>query len=147
MSPETDNKPSAFSAASATEAEPDYRAETPEETTQPDSESAPLEVSNTTPATAEGEAPAESVSADAEAPAAEGGEHSADDASLEGMSEVMDQMAAQEEAAKESEFVEGTVVAINDLGVVVDFGAKSEGLIPALEFSESEGAVTLLPGQ
>jgi small subunit ribosomal protein S1 len=136
-----------MSAASATETEPDYRADTPEETPQPDSETAPLEVSSETPAAPEGEAPAESVSADGAVPQAEGGDHAADEASLEGMSEVMDQMAAQDEAAKESEFVEGTVVAINDLGVVVDFGAKSEGLIPAQEFAESEGAITFLPGQ
>ena len=63
------------------------------------------------------------------------------------MSELMDQMAAHEDASTGGEFVEGTVVAINDLGVVVDFGAKSEGLIPAQEFAESEGAITLLPDQ
>lgn len=157
MSPETDYKPTALSAASAAEAEPESRAELPEETPQPASEAAPLEVSAPTPITPEGEVPAEPPGESAAAaavaapesgePAPEGGEPPAEDASMEGMSELMDQMAAHEEASTGGEFVEGTVVAINDLGVVVDFGAKSEGLIPAQEFAESEGAITLLPDQ
>ncbi|MCL4523927.1 MAG: S1 RNA-binding domain-containing protein, partial [Acidobacteria bacterium] len=157
MSPETDNQPTALSAASAAEAEPENRAEAPEETTPPTSEAVPAEVSAPTPISPEGEAPSEPVdesAAPAEGaapegggPSGEGGELSSEEASAEGMSELMDQMAAQEEASTSGEFVEGTVVAINDLGVVVDFGAKSEGLIPAQEFAESEGAITLLPGQ
>ncbi len=161
MSPETDNQPTTLSAASAAEAEPvpmpRDRAERPEETPQPSSEIVPLEVSATTPASAQGESPAElsaesgapveDVSTVAGEPSAEGGEPSIDDAATEGMSELMDQMAAHEDASTGGEFVEGTVVAINDLGVVVDFGAKSEGLIPAQEFAESEGAITLLPDQ
>jgi small subunit ribosomal protein S1 len=150
MSPETDNQPTALSAASAAEAEPENRADSPEENPQPSSEAVPLEVSDATPALPESEAKADASgdsSDPAEPVAAEGGEPSADDGSLEGMSELMDQMAAHEKESSEGEFVEGTVVAINDHGVVVDFGAKSEGLIPAQEFAESEGAITLLPGQ
>jgi small subunit ribosomal protein S1 len=157
MSPETDNQPTTLSAASAAEAEPDYRAEQPEETPQPPSEAVPLEVSATTPDSPQGEspaelpvesgAPAEGVSAVAGEPSAEGGEPALEESSAEGMSELMDQMAAHEDASTGGEFVEGTVVAINDLGVVVDFGAKSEGLILAQEFAESEGAITLLPDQ
>lgn len=157
MSPETDNKPTALSAASAAEAEPESRVESPEETPQPASEAAPLEVSAPTPASPEGEvpaeppgesaAPAEDASGEGGERLAEGGEPPAEGASMEGMSELMDQIAAHEESSSEGEFVEGTVVAINDHGVVVDFGAKSEGLIPAQEFADSEGAITLLPGQ
>jgi small subunit ribosomal protein S1 len=154
MSPETDNKPTTLSAASAAEAEPEIQADAPEENPQPSrdlgTEAAPLEVSTPTPETPEGKAltePAGDSAAPAESVSAEGGEPSADDAPAEGMSELMDQMAAHEKESTEGEFVEGTVVAINDHGVVVDFGAKSEGLIPAQEFAESEGAITLLPGQ
>ncbi|MBI3596212.1 MAG: 30S ribosomal protein S1 [Nitrospirae bacterium] len=39
---------------------------------------------------------------------------------------------------KEGGVVEGTVVAIQQAGVVVDIGYKSEGLIPASEFSSTE---------
>lgn len=158
MSPETDNKPTALSAASATEAEPENRADSPEENPQPfgdaqdkpASDAALLEVSDPTPALPESEAKADASgdsSDPAERAAAEGGEPPAEDSSIEGMSELMDQMAAHEKESTDGEYVEGTVVAINDHGVVVDFGAKSEGLIPAQEFAESEGAITLLPGQ
>ena len=157
MSPETDNQPTALSTASAAEAEPENRADSPEETLQPSSEAVPLEVSAATPDSPQSESPAEQsaesaasaedVPAVAGEPSAEGGEPSMEDSSAEGMSELMDQMAAHEDASSGGEFVEGTVVAINDLGVVVDFGAKSEGLIPAQEFAESEGAITLLPDQ
>ncbi len=156
MSPETDNQPTTLSAASAAEAEPDYRAEAPEET-QPTPEAPPSDLSaNTSEAPLETrEAPTESseqsvAAAEAPAegaePAADGGEVSAAE-EAEGMSELMDQMAAHDEAASAAEFVEGTVVAMIDLGVVVDFGAKSEGLIPAQEFADSEGAIPLQPGQ
>jgi len=39
---------------------------------------------------------------------------------------------------KEGGVVEGTIVAIQQAGVVVDIGYKSEGLIPASEFSNAE---------
>jgi small subunit ribosomal protein S1 len=48
----------------------------------------------------------------------------------------------------ENETLEGTVVALNALGVVVDIGMKREGLIPATEFAEvSTTAPPLTPGQ
>ena len=46
----------------------------------------------------------------------------------------------------EAEITEGQVVAVIELGVVVDIGAKSEGLVPAEEFLE-EGGVRFEPGQ
>src|SRR5712692_10553592 len=51
------------------------------------------------------------------------------------------------EAPDEGDFVEGRVIAVTDLGVVVDIGAKSEGLIPASEFVDSEASLRLGPGQ
>jgi small subunit ribosomal protein S1 len=75
------------------------------------------------------------------------GEPSADEAAIEGMSELIAQYSGHEEVSTDGEFVEGQVVAVNDLGVVVDFGAKSEGLIPAQEFTDSEGAIPFQPGQ
>src|SRR5262249_50385454 len=43
--------------------------------------------------------------------------------------------------------IEGRVIALNDLGVVVDIGTKREGLIPASEFAEVTTAPPLTPGQ
>ncbi|MBI3995598.1 MAG: 30S ribosomal protein S1 [Nitrospirae bacterium] len=53
----------------------------------------------------------------------------------------MDMHALYEESfknLKEGGVVEGTIVAIQQAGVVVDIGYKSEGLIPASEFSSAE---------
>ena len=49
--------------------------------------------------------------------------------------------------ATEGEIVEGRVIAISDLGVVVDIGGKSEGLIPAQEFLEADQPITFQSGQ
>src|SRR2546426_5317892 len=60
---------------------------------------------------------------------------------------LIDQYAVPQTASPDGELIEGQVVAITDLGVVVDLGAKNEGLIPAQEFVGSEGGIRLLPGQ
>ena len=39
------------------------------------------------------------------------------------------------------------MIAVTNLGVVVDFGRKSEGLVPAEEFIEAEQAIQFGPGQ
>src|SRR3989442_5247212 len=61
--------------------------------------------------------------------------------------QLIDQYAVPQTASPDGELIEGQVVAITDLGVVVDLGAKNEGLIPAQEFVGSEGGIRLLPGQ
>ena len=61
--------------------------------------------------------------------------------------QLIDKYAAPQPAQAQAEFVEGQVVAITELGVVVDLGAKTEGLIPAQEFADSPDAVPFLPGQ
>ncbi len=83
----------------------------------------------------------ESSSGDA-APAAEGAE-----AAAEPLEQLIDQYAAPPQAPAEGELVEGRVIAVTNLGVVVDIGAKSEGLIPAQEFLDPEGGAPLEPGQ
>jgi small subunit ribosomal protein S1 len=67
--------------------------------------------------------------------------------SAEELSEMMDQYATPHEAPTEGEIVEGRVIAVTNLGVVVDFGRKSEGLVPAEEFIEAEQAIQFGPGQ
>ena len=54
---------------------------------------------------------------------------------------------APPQAPTEGEIVTGRIVAISDLGVVVDIGGKSEGLIPSNEFLESSGPSPFASGQ
>lgn len=92
-------------------------------TAQTDQETAPREAV---------EAPAAGHAVDAEAAAA------ADElAGSEEMSKLMEQY-EQQEAAASNDIIEVKVVAYTEQGVVVDLGQKSEGLIPAVEFSETE---------
>ena len=59
-------------------------------------------------------------------------------AGSEEMSKLMEQYDEKQEAAASKEVIEVTVVAYTEHGVVVDLGRKTEGLIPAAEFSETE---------
>src|SRR5271165_3386013 len=59
-------------------------------------------------------------------------------AGSEEMSKLMEQYDEKQEAAASKEVIEVTVVAYTEHGVVVDLGGKTEGLIPAAEFSETE---------
>lgn len=68
--------------------------------------------------------------------------------SAEAMGELIEKYPTPQGKKAENEVLTGTVVALNDLGVVVDIGAKREGLIPAAEFAEvSLTAPPLTPGQ
>ena len=78
----------------------------------------------------------------AEAPAEE-----AASPSNEELNQLMDQYAAPHQAPTEGEIVQGRVVAIADVGVVVDIGGKTEALIPAGEFMEADNPIRLDPGQ
>jgi small subunit ribosomal protein S1 len=73
-----------------------------------------------------GSASAESITADEEA------------AGSEEMSKLMEQYGEPQEAASQNEIIEVKVVAYTEQGVVVDLGGKSEGLVPAAEFTETE---------
>jgi small subunit ribosomal protein S1 len=59
-------------------------------------------------------------------------------AGSEEMSKLMEQYDEQQEAASQNELIEVKVVAYTEQGVVVDLGQKSEGLIPAAEFTETD---------
>jgi small subunit ribosomal protein S1 len=63
------------------------------------------------------------------------------------MEQLMEQYAAPHQAPAEGEIESGQVVAITDLGVVVNLGGKTEGLIPAQEFAELDGPFPLQVGQ
>jgi len=85
------------------------------------------------PAAAETKAATASSPADAEATAA-----AEEAAGSEEMSKLMEQYDEQHEAASQNEIIEVKVVAYTEHGVVVDLGGKTEGLIPAAEFSETD---------
>jgi len=59
-------------------------------------------------------------------------------AGSEEMSKLMEQYGEPQEAASQNEVIEVKVVAYTEHGVVVDLGQKTEGLIPAVEFSETD---------
>jgi small subunit ribosomal protein S1 len=79
------------------------------------------------------EAHAQNAAADAEAAAA-----AEEAAGAEEMSKLIEQYSEPQEAAAQNEIVEVKVVAYTENGVVVDLGGKTEGLIPAAEFQESD---------
>jgi len=79
------------------------------------------------------EAQAKAATADAEAAAA-----AEEAAGAEEMSKLIEQYGEPQEAAAQNEIIEVKVVAYTEQGVVVDLGGKTEGLIPASEFTETE---------
>jgi small subunit ribosomal protein S1 len=58
---------------------------------------------------------------------------------------LLDQFEQEQAAFQEGEVVRGTVVGITERGVVIDFGYKSEGIVPQAEFVES-GELTVKRG-
>src|SRR5216110_2503938 len=123
MSFDNDNPVSAAAAAPAPES---HAEEVKPEVTAAHSESgAPA-----TPAPAE--AAAQSAT-DAEAAAA-----AEEAAGSEEMSKLLDQYDEQHETPAQNEIIEVKVVAYTEHGVVVDLGMKTEGLIPAAEFADTE---------
>jgi len=103
-----------------------------------DANAAPVAQADGAPsAAAEGSMPAPGKES---TPAASTEESAASDeeAGSEEMSKLMQQYDEQHEASSQNELVEVKVVAYTEQGVVVDLGGKTEGLIPAAEFSEEQ---------
>src|SRR5690349_8217419 len=128
-----DNPVSSAAAAAAHESETPKNAET---TPAADAAATPAPVEAVKPeeAHAHAEAQAQTAAVDAEAAAA-----AEEAASAEEMSKLIDQYSEpQEAAAAQNEIIEVKVVAYTEHGVVVDLGGKTEGLIPAAEFAETE---------
>jgi len=145
MSPEQENsaaKPSAYPTA---EAEPSAEAVavSPEPAAVPAGEAGG---EPETPSPTHLAEISEQVASDSPAPGAEATAEGPPQAP-EALDQLIEQYAAQQQAPAEGDFVEGRVIAVTDLGVVVDIGAKSEGLIPASEFVDSEASLRLGPGQ
>jgi small subunit ribosomal protein S1 len=96
-------------------------------------EPAPVEHVKVEAAHEAAEAEAKTATADAEAAAA-----AEEAAGAEEMSKLIEQYGEPQEAAAQNEIIEVKVVAYTEEGVVVDLGGKTEGLIPAAEFAETE---------
>src|ERR1044071_1776987 len=58
---------------------------------------------------------------------------------------ILDQFEQEQSTLQEGEVVRGTVVGITERGVVIDFGYKSEGIVPQNEFMEGND-LTVKPG-
>jgi small subunit ribosomal protein S1 len=131
-----DNPVSSAATAPAQENETPQHSEPAPAAQAAEASPAPAPVPNVKPeeAHAHAEAQAHNSAADAEAAAA-----AEEAASAEEMSKLIDQYSEPQEAsATQNEIVEVKVVAYTEQGVVVDLGGKTEGLIPASEFTDTE---------
>jgi small subunit ribosomal protein S1 len=134
-----DNPASSAATAAAPESETPQHAETTPapEAAQSGAETpvtpAPVQAVKPDEAHAHAEAQAQTAAVDAEAAAA-----AEEAASAEEMSKLIDQYSEPQEIAAQNEIIEVKVVAYTEHGVVVDIGGKTEGLIPAAEFTETE---------
>jgi small subunit ribosomal protein S1 len=134
-----DNPVSSAATAAAQESETPQNAETtpaaepaPAAAEAP-ATAAPVQAVKPEEAHAHAEAQAQTAAVDAEAAAA-----AEEAASAEEMSKLIDQYGEPQETASQNEIIEVKVVAYTEQGVVVDLGGKTEGLIPAAEFTETE---------
>jgi len=127
-----DNPVSSAATAAAQESETPQNAETTPVAEAP-AAAAPVQAVKPEEAHAHAEAQAQTAAVDAEAAAA-----AEEAASAEEMSKLIDQYGEPQEAASQNEIIEVKVVAYTEHGVVVDLGGKTEGLIPASEFTETE---------
>jgi small subunit ribosomal protein S1 len=114
--------------------------------------SSPQPTGQTQAATGQAQSPAQSSSASAPQRASSTGAAAAgEDDEDEGRSGDMDfgaileQFEQEQKAFQEGEVVRGTVVGITERGVVIDFGYKSEGIVPQAEFMEGND-LTVKPG-
>jgi len=127
-----DNPVSSAATAAAQENETPQNAETTPAAEVP-AAAAPVQAVKPEEAHAHAEAQAQTAAVDAEAAAA-----AEEAASAEEMSKLIDQYGEPQETASQNEIIEVKVVAYTEQGVVVDLGGKTEGLIPASEFTETE---------
>jgi len=103
------------------------------ETTAAPSSEGPTKPVKAEEAHAAAEAEAKTATVDAEAAAA-----AEEAAGAEEMSKLIEQYGEPQETAAQNEIIEVKVVAYTEEGVVVDLGGKTEGLIPAAEFADTE---------
>ncbi len=60
---------------------------------------------------------------------------------------ILEQFEQEQVSYHSGELVNGKVVGVSERGVLVDFGYKSEGVVPIEEFTTTEGEVTISEGE
>ncbi len=91
---------------------------------------------------------------DSEKQTASNAENSADEESVDSDEQqneidfgaILDEFEQEQTDFYNGMLVEGKVVKVSDHGAVIDFGYKSEGIVPIEEFTNSEGEVTIKKG-
>src|SRR5207237_1079812 len=58
----------------------------------------------------------------------------------------LEQFEQEQTAFSSGELVQGKVVGVSERGILVDFGYKSEGVVPTEEFTSPEGEIAVKPG-
>lgn len=134
--PATDTQP----AVEATAATPEMTTEAPAaETEEPTAEVAAAAEPSVAEAVAAPEPPAA-------APAPPAGEESQAPNEID-FGAILEQFEADQVGFDTGELVNGTVVGINERGVLVDFGHKSEGFVPIEEFTSPDGQIMAIVGE
>jgi len=130
--PASDSETTSTEATSSDATPPEVKSEQTKAAEQIPATPTPVQVE---PAAAHEQAEAQSATTAAETVATAADEEAA---GSEEMSKIMAQYDEQQEAAASNEVIEVKVVAYTEHGVVVDIGGKTEGLIPASEFTDTE---------
>jgi small subunit ribosomal protein S1 len=138
-STDTNAKPETTTENSATERSEQENAATREANAAPVAQ-ADGDDGKSAPAESEPAAEHEAAEAHAATKAADAETAAADEeaAGSEEMSKLLQEYDEKQEAAASSEVIEVKVVAYTEHGVVVDLGGKTEGLVPAAEFTDTE---------
>ena len=55
---------------------------------------------------------------------------------------ILEQFEQEQTSFHPGQLVDGTIVGVSDRGILVDFGFKSEGIVPVEEFTAADGSVT-----
>ncbi|HEX8649285.1 MAG TPA: 30S ribosomal protein S1 [Pyrinomonadaceae bacterium] len=111
-------------------------------TEQPEGTSQPPAVSGASPQPAASTATATQSSGSAASAPAQSGASSNEEEEARPAGDIdfgamLEQFEQEQAAFQEGEVVRGTVVGITERGVVIDFGYKSEGIVPQAEFMEN----------
>lgn len=92
----------------------------------------------------------ESAKTDSESLQTDSAENNSDDAEDQqndiDFGAILDEFEQEQTDFYNGMLVEGKVVKVSDHGAVIDFGYKSEGIVPIEEFTNSEGEVTIQKG-
>ena len=107
-----------------------------------ENETSVIEETNNT--TADVETPAEETKADTPLIATDSDEETSSGG--EDFGAILEKFEQEQTIYHSGELVTGKVIGVSDRGVLVDFGYKSEGIVPIEEFTSEEGEITVKQG-